>query len=275
MTFNIISSLEVTNIREASRTVRTIEMTLVNVLSDMEVSVIVREWYKGKQHPSTDKHSLELLRFEHPIVPIIKEHRALVKVLNCTLGSICSLSKLSMKTQRYTLHGHRLKTSTVTERLSMEDPNLQCVEHMVEFKIDSNEKEGDDSNMELYKVNPCDFFIPTQIELRLMTHFSKDQSLIDLLTKPLGDVFNMITAKCSGKRSIGANSFAEQLECGPDDARDKIHSFKISFPSVASWLKNVVAICHKKGYVETLMGRKRFLAKVKFGNSEEKSKAQR
>lgn len=74
---------------------------------------------------------------------------------------------------------------------------------------------------------------------------------------------------------MGANSLAEQLECGPDDARDKIQSFKRSFPGVASWLKDVVAICHKKGYVETLMGRKRFLAKVKFGNSEEKSKAQR
>lgn len=34
---------------------------------------------------------------------------------------------------------------------------------MVEFKIDSNEKEGDDSDMELYKVNPRDFFIPTQV----------------------------------------------------------------------------------------------------------------
>lgn len=159
----------------------------------------VREGYKGKQHPSTDKHCLELLRFEHPIVPIIKEHQTLAKLLNYTLGSICSLSKLSMKTQRYTLHGHWLQTSTATGRLSMEDPNLQCVEHMVEFKIDSNEKEGDDSDMELYKVNPCYFFIPTQIGLRLMAHFSKDQSLIDLLTKPLGDVFNMITTKWSGK----------------------------------------------------------------------------
>ncbi|KAI3792695.1 hypothetical protein L2E82_06583 [Cichorium intybus] len=267
----------------------------------------IREGYKGKQHPSTDKHCLELLRFEHPIVPVIKEHRTLAKLLNCTLGSICSLSKLSMKTQRYTLHGHWLQTSTATGRLSMEDPNLQCVEHMVEFKIDKDEKEGN-LETEHYKVNPRDFFIPTQenwllvtadysqIELRLMAHFSKDKSLIDLLTKPLGDVFNMITAKWSGKEEslvgpkerdqtkrliygilygMGANSLAEQLECSPDDARDKIQSFKRSFPGVASWLKEAVAVCHKKGYVETLMGRKRFLAKIKFGNSEEKSKAQR
>nr|GEX01864.1 polypyrimidine tract-binding protein homolog 2 isoform X2 [Tanacetum cinerariifolium] len=62
---------------------------------------------------------------EHPIVHVIKEHRTLAKLLNCTLGSIHSLAKLSMKTQRYTLHAHWLQTSTATGRLSMEDPNLQ------------------------------------------------------------------------------------------------------------------------------------------------------
>ncbi|KAM0046348.1 putative DNA-directed DNA polymerase [Helianthus debilis subsp. tardiflorus] len=268
----------------------------------------VPEGYEGKNHPSTDKHCLEMLRLEHPIIPIIKEHRTLAKLLNCTLGSMCSLAKLSMKTQRYTLHGHWLQTSTATGRLSMEDPNLQCVEHMVEFKIDHDENETDGSNTDHYKVNPRDFFIPTQenwllvtadysqIELRLMAHFSKDTSLIELLTKPSGDVFNMITAKWTGKAEssvdpterdqtkrlvygilygMGANSLAEQLECSPDDANEKIQSFKRSFSGVSSWLKEAVAECRKKGYVETLMGRKRFLAKIKFGNTEEKSKAQR
>ncbi|GJZ08398.1 helicase and polymerase-containing protein TEBICHI isoform X1 [Tanacetum coccineum] len=272
------------------------------------LKLTIPEGYQGKNHPSTDKHCLEMLRLEHPIVPVIKEHRTLAKLLNCTLGSICTLAKLSMKTQRYTLHGHWLQTSTATGRLSMEDPNLQCVEHMVEFKMERDEKTDGDSETEHYKVNPRDFFIPTQenwllvtadysqIELRLMAHFSKDPSLVELLTKPLGDVFNMITARWTGKAEssvdskerdqtkrlvygilygMGANSLADQLECSPEDAGEKIQSFKSSFPGVASWLKEVVAGCRKKGYVETLMGRKRFLAKIKFGNSEEKSKAQR
>ncbi|KAJ9555668.1 hypothetical protein OSB04_010282 [Centaurea solstitialis] len=267
----------------------------------------IPDGYKGKQHPSTDKHCLDLLRLEHPIIPVIKEHRTLAKILNCTLGSICSLAKLSMRTQRYTLHGHWLQTSTATGRLSMEDPNLQCVEHMVEFKINGDETVEGDSDTD-HKVNPRDFFIPTQenwllvtadysqIELRLMAHFSKDSSLVDLLTKPHGDVFNLITAKWTGKSEssvdpkerdqtkrlvygilygMGANSLAEQLECSPDDAGDKIQSFKRSFPGLASWLKEAVTVCRKRGYVETLMGRKRFLAKINFGNSEEKSKAQR
>ncbi|CAN4127872.1 unnamed protein product [Withania somnifera] len=263
---------------------------------------------KGKQHPSTDKHCLDLLRNEHPIVPIIKEHRTLAKLLNCTLGSICSLARLSMRTQRYTLHGHWLQTSTATGRLSMEEPNLQCVEHMIDFKMNNEDKEVCPLDVNNYKINARDFFVSTQenwllltadysqIELRLMAHFSKDSSLIELLSEHQGDVFTMIAAKWTGKTEsivsqnerdqtkrlvygilygMGAKSLAEQIGCSSDEAAERIASFKRSFPGVASWLQEAVTSCHEKGYIETLTGRKRFLAKIKFGNSNEKSKAQR
>ncbi|XP_065858049.1 helicase and polymerase-containing protein TEBICHI isoform X2 [Euphorbia lathyris] len=262
---------------------------------------------KGKLHPSTDKHCLDLLRNEHPIVPVIKEHRTLAKLLNCTLGSICSLARLSMKTQKYTLHGHWLQTSTATGRLSSEEPNLQCVEHMVEFRMCKDEN-GDDADPDNYKLNARDVIVPTQdnwllltadysqIELRLMAHFAKDASLIELLSKPNGDVFTMIAARWTGKPEnsvalderdqtkrlvygilygMGATALAEQLKCSSNEASEKIKSFKSSFPGVTSWLQESVASCHKNGYVETLKGRKRFLSKIKYGNSKEKSKAQR
>ncbi|OMO91013.1 hypothetical protein COLO4_18706 [Corchorus olitorius] len=262
---------------------------------------------KGKQHPSTDKHCLDLLRDEHPIIPVIREHRTLAKLLNCTLGSICSLARLSRSTQNYTLHGRWLQTSTATGRLSMEEPNLQCVEHMVEFSM-SKDKNGSDGNVDQYKINVRDFFIPTQdnwllltadysqIELRLMAHFSKDSALIELLSKPKGDVFTMMSALWTGRAEdsistserdqtkrliygilygMGADTLAEQLNCTPDEAKEKIRSFKSCFPGVASWLREAISFCRQKGYIETLKGRKRFLSKIKFGNSKEKSKAQR
>ncbi|QCD99446.1 helicase and polymerase-containing protein TEBICHI isoform X1 [Vigna unguiculata] len=262
---------------------------------------------KGKQHPSTGKHCLDALRHEHPIVPVIKEHRTMAKLLNSTLGSICSLARLSVSTQKYTIHGHWCQTSTATGRLSMEEPNLQCVEHTVHFKIKEEENEGD-ANESHCSINARDFFVPTQenwllltadysqIELRLMAHFSKDSSLVELLSKPDGDVFTMMAARWTGcsevsvdsqereqiKRMVygilygmGVNSLAEQLDCTSDEAAEKIANFKSSFPGVASWLREAVASCRSKGYVETLKGRKRFLSKIKFGSRIEKSKAQR
>ncbi|XP_022996478.1 helicase and polymerase-containing protein TEBICHI isoform X2 [Cucurbita maxima] len=274
---------------------------IANVLYGHLKLSIPERFNKGKQHPSTDKQCLDLLRNEHPIVPVIKEHRTLAKLFNCTLGSICSLAKLSARTQKYTLHGHWLQTSTATGRLSMEEPNLQCVEHAVDFKM--NEDDVDHC-----KINARDFFISTQenwlllsadysqIELRLMAHFSKDPSLIELLSKPHGDVFTMIAARWTGKTEdsigsherdqtkrlvygilygMGAKSLALQLECSRDEAVEKIQSFKSSFPGVASWLHEAVAFCRQKGYVETLKGRRRFLSKINSTNSKEKSKAQR
>ncbi|XP_051137227.1 helicase and polymerase-containing protein TEBICHI [Andrographis paniculata] len=277
---------------------------IANILYE-HLKLPMPEGYRGKQHHSTDKHCLDILRNEHPIVPVIKEHRTLAKLLNCTLGSICSLAKLSNRAQKYTLHGHWLQTSTATGRLSMEDPNLQNVEHMVEFRMDKDEGT---SGVDDYKINARDYFVPTQddwllltadysqIELRLMAHFSKDNTLIKLLSSAQADVFTMIAAKWSEKDEtivslqereqtkklvygllygMGPNTLSEQLQCSPDEASEKIQNFKRSFPGVASWLQEVVTSCRNKGYVKTLKGRKRFLTKIKFGNSKEKSKAQR
>ncbi|KAL8143865.1 hypothetical protein V2J09_016897 [Rumex salicifolius] len=281
---------------------------IANVLYERLKLPIPEGHNKGKQHASTDKHCLDLLKHDHPIVPVIKEHRTLSKLFHSTLGSICKLARLCMPTQRYTLHGHWLQTSTATGRLSMEEPNLQCVEHMIEFKICRESEVQSDFDPENYKVNARDFFLPTQenwllitadysqIELRLMAHFSKDSSLIELLSNPDGDVFNMIASKWMSKPEpaitsqerdqtkrlvygilygMGSNSLAEQLNCSSDEAKQKIRCFKTSFPGVASWLQEAVAFCRQKGYVQTLKGRKRFLSKIKIGNDKEKSKAER
>jgi len=108
----------------------------------------------------------------------------------------------------------------------------------------------------------------SQIELRLMAHFSKDPTLIELLRKPDGDVFTMIAARWIGcpevsvgsqqreqtKKMVygilygmGPNSLAEQMDCTSDEASERISNFKSTFPGVASWLHEAVAFCRSKG----------------------------
>ncbi|KAK1266849.1 hypothetical protein QJS04_geneDACA019368 [Acorus gramineus] len=233
---------------------------------------------KGKEHPSTDKHCLDLLSL--------------------------NIDEMTYK------QGHWLQTSTATGRLSMEEPNLQCVEREVSFTIHhpmDTSKTGS-SSIDKFEINARDFFTPTednwlivtadysQIELRLMAHFSKDPILIELLSKPDGDVFNMLAAKWIGKPEssiisserdqtkklaygilygMGAKSLAAQLDCSSDEAQEKINNFKKSFPGVSDWLHEAVLSCYHTGYVQTLKGRKRYLTKIKFGSNKEKAKAQR
>jgi len=111
----------------------------------------------------------------------------------------------------------------------------------------------------------------SQIELRLMAHFSKDTSLIELLSNPHGDAFTLIASRWTGKPEnevktqerehtkrlvygilygMGANSLSEQMNCSADEAKAKIRSFKSSFPGVASWLHEAVAFCHERGCVQ-------------------------
>nr|XP_028949151.1 helicase and polymerase-containing protein TEBICHI [Malus domestica] len=120
---------------------------------------------KGKQHPSTDKHCLDLLRDEHPIIPVIKEHRTLAKLLNCTLVSICSLGRLCEDTELVHITWSLAPNINSNWSPLMEEPNRQCVEHMVDFKIykDGN---GNETDVDQLNINARDYFIPTQIILR-------------------------------------------------------------------------------------------------------------
>ncbi|KAJ7544985.1 hypothetical protein O6H91_09G101700 [Diphasiastrum complanatum] len=245
---------------------------------------------KGKQHPSTDKQALEYLRDQHPVVEIIREHRVLSKLLHSTIGTITTWAKQPFgdkvlangkKSLKYEICGHWLQTSTATGRLSMEDPNLQCVEHCVSFSVDKemcDSAEAKDSDV--VEVNARKLFVPTQdnwvlisadysqIEVRLMAHFSGDAKLIALLKNPCGDLFRMIAAQwtCQAEVSVtekqrehtkrlvygilygmGVSTLAEQLECSVADANTYYEKFKASFPGMTIWLQQVVDNCRQKG----------------------------
>ncbi|KAF7154279.1 hypothetical protein RHSIM_Rhsim01G0105400 [Rhododendron simsii] len=108
----------------------------------------------------------------------------------------------------------------------------------------------------------------SQIELRLMAHFSKDTALIELLSKSHGDIFTMIAVKWTEKEEsivtsqerdrtkrlvygilygMGPNTLFKQLNGSLDDATEKIQNFKRCFPGVASWLQEAVTSCRQKG----------------------------
>lgn len=108
----------------------------------------------------------------------------------------------------------------------------------------------------------------SQIELRLMAHFSGDPSLVSLLSHPTGDLFRVLAAQWTGlpmcevsdkqrertKRLVygilygmGVNTLAEHLECPVAEAQVMLERFKGTFPLVTTWLSHAVDSCRQKG----------------------------
>lgn len=112
----------------------------------------------------------------------------------------------------------------------------------------------------------------SQIELRLMAHFSGDPSMTSLLSNPSGDFFRQLAAQWTGltesnvtdkrreqtKRLVygilygmGVNALAEQMDCSAAEAADNTEKFKSAFPGITAWLQQTVESCRKLGYAAT------------------------
>lgn len=108
----------------------------------------------------------------------------------------------------------------------------------------------------------------SQIEVRLMAHFSGDPTLVSLLSQPKGDLFRLLAAQWTGLREcrvsekqrehtkrlvygilygMGVNTLCEHLQCPIAEAQDTLERFKATFPVVTAWLNQAVDSCRQKG----------------------------
>ncbi|KAL2622687.1 hypothetical protein R1flu_002892 [Riccia fluitans] len=267
----------------------------------------------GKHHPSTNKQTLELLKEQHPVAAVIQEHRKLSKLLHSTLSSIITWAKSpgtsGVSGSVHQIFGRWLHTSTATGRLSMEEPNLQCVENTISIDEDQGSQQPvDAAAISSVEIKARELFVPTQdgwvllsadysqIEVRLMAHFAEDAAMIDLLSRPSGDLFRLIAAQWTGQTEesvtskqreqtkrlvygilygMGVQTLAEHLEASLSEASLYLERFRAAFPGITSWLNQALIDCRQRGYVVTLGGRKRFLEKINNGSYSEQARAGR
>uniref|UniRef100_A0A3P8TUU5 DNA polymerase theta n=1 Tax=Amphiprion percula TaxID=161767 RepID=A0A3P8TUU5_AMPPE len=135
----------------------------------------------------------------------------------------------------------------------------------------------------------------SQLELRVLAHLSRDQRLLQVLNGG-ADVFRCIAAEwksvdpdsvqdslrqqakqiCYGIiYGMGAKSLGEQMGVEENDAACYIESFKARYKGINAFLKQTVKNCIKDGYVQTLMGRRRYLAGITSTNAHIKAHAER
>jgi DNA polymerase-1 len=235
---------------------------------------------------STGEEILQKLKDKHEIIPAILEYRGLVKLLNTYVEALPKL--INEKTGK--IHTSYSQATVVTGRLSSNNPNLQNIPIR-----DENGREirkaftaSDDEHVFL----SADY---SQVELRLMAHFSKDQHLIDAFNRgedihaataakifkvPLEEVSSDMRRKAKTANfgiiyGISAFGLAERLTISRKEAKEIIDGYFESFPGVKEFMDGSVAKARENNFVETLYGRKRNLSDINSRNGVVRGMAER
>lgn len=225
---------------------------------------------KGKTGFSTDVKVLEQLSGEHPVIDKILEYRQLFKLKSTYIDALPAL--ISSKTHR--LHTSFNQTVTATGRLSSSTPNLQNIPIRTELgsrirKAFIPEKVG-------WKLLSADY---SQIELRLLAHFSKDPNLVsafnnneDIHQATAALVFGLPMDKVNKEMRYkakavnfgvvygqSAHGLSQQLKIPRVEAAEFIDRYFFKYKNVKTFIESVKAEAHQTGEVHTLCGRSRNL----------------
>ncbi len=229
---------------------------------------------KTKTGPSTSAEVLEQLAEENEIVERILDYRQLVKLKSTYVDALDSLvNPISGR-----IHTSFNQMVTATGRLSSTNPNLQNIPVRTEEgrRIRSAFVPGEPG----YVILAADY---SQIELRVLAHMSGDENLIDAFvndqdihTRTAAEVFGLpieaVTSKERGAAKAinfgivyGISSFglAKGTGLSRQDAQRYIDSYFERYPGVKQYLDWSVEEARSKGYVTTLLNRRRYLPDIK------------
>lgn len=221
---------------------------------------------KTKTGYSTDEKVLNELLNEHPIISKILEYREIYKLKSTYIEP---LYKLGLKDKNNRIHTSFLQTGTATGRLSSKNPNLQNIP--VKSQLGKEVRAGFVSKKG-YSLVGIDY---SQIELRLLAHFSEDKALLNAFNENK-DIHYETALKIFGeneaksKRGVaksinfgllygmGSRKLSETIHVSTKEAKEYIQNYFASFPTVKEFLNQVGEEAMQKGYCETLLGRRRY-----------------
>ena len=220
---------------------------------------------KTKTGYSTNEAVLTSLKDEHKIIPKILEYREYQKILSTYVTPLLKLAKDDENSRIYTSFG---QTGTATGRLSSRDPNLQNIP--VRSKLGRMVREAFVAK-EGYKLVSIDY---SQIELRLLAHFSQDTALLEafkngvdihLATSTILFGEELAKEKRNFAKSVnfgllygmGAKKLSDELGISSSEAKEIITNYFASFPTVKSFLESIQERVKIDGYVETILKRRR------------------
>ena len=234
---------------------------------------------------STSEEVLEGLRTKHPIVEKILDHRGLKKLLSTYVDALPAL--INPATGK--IHTSFNQTVTATGRLSSSNPNLQ--------NIPIRNEDGKEIRRAFIPEPGCEFFSAdySQIELRIMAHLSGDESLIEAFRSgedihaataakiyhvPLEEVTREQRSRAKTANfgiiyGISVFGLAERMNVSRAEAKELIENYFATYSGVKRYMDESIAVAREKGYIETILHRKRYLPDITSHNSVVRGYAER
>lgn len=258
---------------------------LQEILFDKLKLTVQKKTKKGSR--STDVSVLEDLKFVHPIASELLEYRMLSKLKTTYIDGL--INSINPRTGR--IHTSFLQTQAATGRLASVNPNLQNIPIRTEIGRSIRKAFVPENNQ--YVILSADY---SQIELRIMAHYSEDDNFInafnkgrDIHAETAMRVFDVKSKKdvTSGMRrkakevnfgiiyGIGAFGLARRLEIKNTEAKEIIDRYFHEFPKVREYMQRTVQFARENGYVETLMGRRRYLPQINNQNATVRAEDER
>ncbi len=258
---------------------------LAVVLFDEQELPVIKKTKTGR---STDAATLEALaeKTDHPIPRLMLEYRELTKLKGTYLDTLPQM--VCKKTNR--IHAGFHQTGAVTGRLSSSDPNLQNIPIRTEL--------GRRIRGAFVASGPDRMLVVadySQIELRVLAHFSRDEALLDAFENGLDihaavaaqvhDVaIDEVTSEQRGAAKAvnfgivyGQTAFglARSLGISQADAKDFIARYNEQYPGIAGFIQECIADAKESGYAETILGRRRPINELHSRNKQQQALGER
>ncbi len=251
----------------------------------------LRALRRGKTGPSTDQEVLERLAadpsIESPLPALIVEHRQLTKLVSTYLVAL----KDAIHPETGRVHASFNQTVAATGRLSSSDPNLQNIPIRTDVGRRIRRAFVAEQGHALIS---ADY---SQIELRLLAHLSGDERLIeafhgdaDIHTAAAAQVFGVPAAQVTPQQRdaakmvnfgiiYGITPYGLARRLGPEYSTQRagefIAEYKARYPKIDAFLARCVEQARTRGYVETILGRRRPIPQVLSRNPAQRALGER
>ena len=234
---------------------------------------------------STSEEVLLGLKGKHEVVGMILEYRELKKLISTYIAALPTY--INPETGK--IHTTYNQTVTATGRLSSSNPNLQ--------NLPIRSERGQLIRQAVIPDDGCLFLSAdySQIELRLMAHFSQDPHMVeafrsgqDVHAATAAKIFGVTIEEVTKEQrrqaktanfgiiyGISAFGLAQQLDCSRSEAKALIDGYFAAFPGVIDYIERQKELARQQGYAVTLFGRKRYLPDIVSHNATVRSFAER